>query len=553
MKRSEFLNKFRPTLEQAPMPPASLDPYSGPWTRTQVTHLLRRTQFGLRKTDVDAFLALGVNGAVGKLLDASNDAIPSPPLNVYSTAQDPDPSTPFGQTWVNAPVTTVIPPQYYQARTDTLKAWWVGNMINQKSTLTEKMTLFLFNLIPVEADSVQIAQVTYDYYKLMRDNSLGDYKKILKLISVHPAMLKYLNGSLNAKGAPDENFGRELQELFTIGKGPDSKYTEDDVKAAAKILTGYRINPLTNPVSYYFDFNAHDLSVKRFSSFYNNTTINGKFGPAGEQELDELITMLTNHIETSRHFCRKLYQFFIYYDITPDAEQNFIRPLADFFKSSGFDIKKTIETLFKSQHFYDSLNTACVIKSPLDYAIGICKEFSVQFPNNTIPLDQYIAWGTITSLAAYQGLNIADPPAVAGWQAWYQAPQFHEIWINADSLASRNRVAENITSAKGIQYNAVTILKMDPTILTAQFSNPENALELVKEAVDFIYNFKLSDTSYLYFKNFLISGLPNDSYWTEAWLDFKGNPNDPVKKNTVSTRLSAMYREIISQAEYHLS
>ena len=114
-------------------------------------------------------------------------------------------------------------------------------------------------------------------------------------------------------------------------------------------------------------------------------------------------------------------------------------------------------------------------------------------------------------------------------------------------------MAENITSAKGIQYNAVTILKMDPTILTAQFSNPENALELVKEAVDFIYNFKLSDTSYLYFKNFLISGLPNDSYWTEAWLDFKGNPNDPVKKNTVSTRLSAMYREIISQAEYHLS
>lgn len=126
---------------------------------------------------MDAFLALGVNGAVGKLLDASNDALPSLPLNVYSTAQDPDPSTPFGQTWVNAPVTTVIPPQYYQARTDTLKAWWVGNMINQKTTLTEKMTLFLFNLIPVEADSVQIAQVTYDYYALLRNNCLGDYKK----------------------------------------------------------------------------------------------------------------------------------------------------------------------------------------------------------------------------------------------------------------------------------------------------------------------------------------------------------------------------------------
>jgi len=82
MKRSEFLNKFRPTLEQAPMPPASLDPYSGPWTRTQVTHLLRRTQFGLHKKDVDAFLALGVNGAVGKILDVFKDAIPATPLNI---------------------------------------------------------------------------------------------------------------------------------------------------------------------------------------------------------------------------------------------------------------------------------------------------------------------------------------------------------------------------------------------------------------------------------------------------------------------------------------
>jgi hypothetical protein len=149
-------------------------------------------------------------------------------------------------------------------------------------------------------------------------------------------------------------------------------------------------------------------------------------------------------------------------------------------------------------------------------------------------------------------LNIAQPPVVAGWQAWYQLPQYHEIWINSDSLANKNRVAEGITSPNGIPFLNI-VLKIDPTIFAAQMPNPRSAIELVKDSVRYLYNHDLSDTSYEYFKSNLISGYPNDSYWTLAWEQYAADPNDAALKNAVVTRLNALYNEILSQAEYHLS
>ncbi|MBK9270039.1 MAG: DUF1800 domain-containing protein [Saprospiraceae bacterium] len=553
MKRSDFLKSMNFSNRNTTTGPSgSLNPYGGPWTRKEAIHLLRRTTFGVKPEEVQQVVALGMQQAVNRILNVSNDPLPSPPVNIYSTPQEPDPTTPFGQTWVNAPVVTPIPPQYYIARTNTFKAWWTGNIIQQKMNILEKMTLFWFNHFPVESDTVTVAQVTYDYYKLLRANALGNFVQLVKLVSVHPAMLFYLNGQYNSKNAPDENYARELQELFTVGKGPDAGWTEDDVKAAAKILTGFRINPLTNPVSYYFDFNQHDLSTKRFSAFYGNKSITGKFGPNGEQELGELITMLTDQVETARHLVRKLYQFFVYYEISPQAETDVIRPLADIFKSSGYDIKSTLEVLFKSEHFYDSLNIGCVIKSPLDFNVGLCKEFNVAFPPASQIQNLYYGWGAVTLESAYQGLNLGDPPLVSGWQAWYQFPQYHEIWINADTLASRNNVSETATSTRGIEYNGVS-LKLNTIGFASALSKPEDATQLVKDSVELLYNYSISDKSIDFLKSNLIAGLPNESYWTDIWLEYIANPNDPALKNTVTIRLNALYKEILSQAEYHLS
>ncbi|HNN69547.1 MAG TPA: DUF1800 family protein, partial [Saprospiraceae bacterium] len=152
MERRDFIQAgVRSRSMEAP-PQSGLNPYTGPWTRTQAMHLLRRTMFGVRKNDLDWALSQGMSASVNGLLNDGLDPIPSPPLNMYSTTADPDPTTPYGQTWVNAPVLTQIPAQYYQSRKDSLKMWWTGNIINQKRTIVEKMTLFWFNHFAIELD-----------------------------------------------------------------------------------------------------------------------------------------------------------------------------------------------------------------------------------------------------------------------------------------------------------------------------------------------------------------------------------------------------------------
>ncbi|HRI01704.1 MAG TPA: DUF1800 domain-containing protein [Saprospiraceae bacterium] len=546
MNRTEFFNSLLSKQEYVP-PQSDLTPYSGKWDESTSNHLLKRLCFGAKVEDVKRLAAMSMSQAVDSLLNL--DAIPDPPVNVYSTPTVPDPDAPYGKTFVNAPLNAALPPEYYQARMNVVKAWWTGNMVQQKTTIVEKMTLFWHNHFATEADTVQAAQVVYYYYKLMRDNCLGNFKQLTFRMSKDLCMLRYLNGYLNSKNAPDENYGRELLELFTVGKGPDSKYTEDDVKAAARVLTGHRINPLTSPMSYFFLFTEHDLGTKTFSSFFNNKVIAGKLD--GDSELNELITMLFDQTETARHLVRKLYQFFIYYKIDDTIENTIIRPLADQFKANGYEIKPILSTLFKSAHFYDLYNRGCVIKNPLDYAVGMVREFSVTLPNKDL-LNTYQGWGLVAILSAYQGLNIADPPLVSGWQAWYQSPQYHEIWINADTLANRNKVAEGMNSGAGINISGL-IMKIDPIPFTLQMSNPSSAQELTIDAIRYLYNLPLSDQSVQYFKNFLYAGLPDESYWTVAWAEFQAKPNDPIVKSAVSTRLSSFYKEIISQAEYHLS
>ncbi|MFN8280408.1 MAG: DUF1800 domain-containing protein [Saprospiraceae bacterium] len=552
MERRDFIQAGVRSRSMVAPPQSGLNPYTGPWTRTQAMHLLRRTMFGVRKNDLDWALSQGMSASVTGLLNDGLDPIPSPPLNMYSTTADPDPTTAYGQTWVNAPVLTQIPAQYYQSRKDSLKMWWTGNIINQKRTIVEKMTLFWFNHFAIELDQIPVAQPVYYYYKLLRDNCLGSFTKMLRAVSVDPTMLYYLNGQKNSATAPDENYGRELQELFAIGKGIDSHYTEDDVKAAARVLTGYRINPLVNPIGYYFDSTMHDANKKDFSSFYGNKSIAARPAILGESELDEMLTMLTSNTECARFLCRKLYQFFVYYEISSDAEQNVIRPLADQLRNSGYNIRSVIDTLLRSEHFYDQANLGCVIKNPLDYAVGLLKEFSVALPDGSNIQQQYFGWAGITILSAYQGLNLADPPVVSGYQPWYQKPQYHEIWINSDTLASRNNVAATLFSEAGLDVNGIKYYT-DPTIFTKSLKDPSDASLLVQEAVELLYNYPLSVTSLDYLKSFLISGLPDESYWTTIWTGFLANPNDPNYRSAVMQRLNALYSEIVSQAEYHLS
>src|SRR5688572_12797572 len=306
MDRRDFLTARRrkqiPVAAPAPSPspqtdlPATqgrtnsgINPYTGPWTEQEIIHLLKRTMFGAKKADIDYFKTRTVSQAVDELMNPTAPQ-PAPPVKEYVTsinAANPDTTVLQGTTWVN---NTNSDGTVQAQRRASYKKWLTGIMINQDRSIREKLVMFWIDHFGNETIEVGNANWMYKQEELIRLYTLGNFKQLVKSITTDVAMLRYLNGYLNVAAAPDENYAREFFELFTLGKGPASQYTENDVKEAAKVLTGWQINGTL----YTAVFNAarHSIGNKTFSSFFNNTVITGRTGPtAGDLELTDLINM----------------------------------------------------------------------------------------------------------------------------------------------------------------------------------------------------------------------------------------------------------------------
>ena len=225
---------------------SGLEPYTGDWTEDHIARFLKRLLFGVKKSELVHFSTLSFDQAMAEVMMPSEPI--TPPVNDYEGLDGlSDPNVPKGETWITAPFTN----ETSIARIITLKAWMVKNIVTQKSSMFEKMVLFWHNLLVTEIWSVFIPKMSYDYIELIRKNCLGNFKTMIRELTVNPAMLLYLNGTFNTKEAADENYGRELQELFCVGKGPGSGYTESDVQTAARVLTGWELNwEDIDPVSY---------------------------------------------------------------------------------------------------------------------------------------------------------------------------------------------------------------------------------------------------------------------------------------------------------------
>jgi uncharacterized protein (DUF1800 family) len=403
--------------------------YTGSFSDKEKIHLLKRCLFGMKRSDLALLNNLDLSSSIDLLIQNN---IVGPPVNNYQN-RVADTNVPYGSTWVTAPSNAAVNSE----RTLSFVARLMGNYINQASTLEEKMTLFLHNCFPVEVDTVNDGRLVYMNYNLLRTNCFGNLKALVTLISKDLAMLRYLNGEKNQKLAPDENFARELQELFTVGKALNPHYSEDDVKTAAKVLTGYQIDDVN--LKYVFNSTRHDSSNKTFSSFYNSTSITGKSGAAGESELDDLVNMIFSIDEVAKYFCRKLYTFFVYYEIDATVESNVIVPLAQLLISSNWEIKPVLKALLMSEHFFDTDTFGSMIKSPVDHFIGALRECEVVLPNGTNHEQNYLIWLNIYNFIAAIGQAVYNPPNVAGWQAYYQLPLYHENWINTDTIGKRNK------------------------------------------------------------------------------------------------------------------
>jgi uncharacterized protein (DUF1800 family) len=522
---------------------SGLSSYFPPFGRQEIVHLLRRTLFGVKQNNIKAISGKSLSEALDILLNA--ETVPAPPVNNYNDAAFTDPTVQPGQTWVNS----VYDGNANGRRYISYKSWWIGLMLNQNTSLHEKMILFWHNHFATETVDIGDARYVYKHHMLLRKYALGNFKDFVKEITIDPAMLRYLNGYLNNKNSPDENYARELQELFTLGKGPKSNYTEGDVKAAARVLTGYTVNATT--ISSVFDPNRHDTGPKQFSAFYNNVTITGKTGVNGASETDELINLIFLQNETALHICRRLYRFFVYYEIDDATEANVIIPMANLFRSSNYEIKPVLKVLFSSDHFFDPVNRAGLIKSPVDLCVGLAREFDMVFPDATDYVNQYYMHDYIRTLASNMQQNIGDPPNVAGWSAYYQEPQFHKLWINADTLPRRNQFTDSMIG-NGYTRNGKKI-NIDILTFVNSLSDPSNPNTLINDSLEIIYAIETAQQVKDFLKSILLSGQTSDSYWTDAWKTYRANTSNATNRNIVLNRLTTMFKYLMNLPEYQLS
>ena len=558
MDRRDFLtarkHKKEPVQDTEPVHSfrtnSGINTYTGSWTDQEIVHLLKRTMFGAKKADVDYFRTKTMSQAVDELINPTAPN-PAPPVKEYVTSTTPgvvpDGNIVQGTTWIN----DINSDGTVQSqRRGSYKKWLTGNMINQDRSIREKLVMFWIDHFGNESADVGNANWIYKQQDLIRQYALGNFKNLVRDISKDVAMLRYLNGYLNVASAPDENYARELMELFTLGKGPDSKYTEADVKEAAKVLTGWQINGTTYLST--FNSNRHSSVNKTFSSFFNNTVITGRTGAtAGDLELTDLINMIFAQQEAAKFIVRKMYRWFVYYSIDTATETNVIAPLADIFRTNNYDIKSLLSALFKSEHFYDMLNRGCMIKSPADQVVGSLREMNTQFPVLTDWDTNYGFWNTFYSWMVNMGQNPHDPPNVSGMPAYYQEPLFHEIWINSDSLPKRNQFTDTMINtgytrnSQRVQFNCVTFAQT--------LTNPGNPNDLIDEALKIFFRNDLSIQSKSQIKTqILLSGQQWDYYWTNAWTAWVASPTT-ANFNTINTRLKSLFQYFFNLSEYQLA
>jgi len=541
---------------------AGLEPFTGPWTRAEAAHLLRRCMFGPTRADMDWAANQDLNTVLNTLLE--DRPLPEPPLNYE---EEDDPNVPLGETWVNAPLVNFK--NLRPSRHRSLEAWTMGVMIQEGINIREKMTLFWQNHFAVIDDDVRDERYSYNYFTLLRSNALANFRELVKQLTIAPSMLRFLNGNQNTKKAPNENYARELLELYTVGKGPQvapgdyTHFTEQDVLEISRILTGWKDRGwrTTNPdqeITSFFQDDEHDTGDKQLSYRFEDVVISNM----GEQEYAHLIDIIFQKPAAARHICRKLYRWFVYYVIDDQIESTIIEPLAQQLIDNDFEIKPVLQTLLSSAHFYDALNLGPMIKHPLDFVVSTVKQLEVTYPSPTDDLNSlYEGWMQLLRKAQRMNMDYFNPPEVAGWKAWYQAPIYSRDWINLNTLLDRMDFTSEVLYT-GVFSGDDFRIKADLLALIATFDNPSDPNAMIRTFADLLFPLPLTgemdDTGsyisgqYKGLKEVLIPGLP-DFEWTVEYTDYLNNPDDEDIKQAVEDKLKQMVNIMLSLAEFHLS
>jgi len=528
--------------------------------KKRAAHLLRRATFGPSADDIDTFAGYTIDQALNVLFELKD---PPPPPK--------DPAT--GEAW-NNPAPTDANSDENDLK-DFVMAWWANLQRTSDNSAIERIAWFYHTHFTTIASRVRKSTALYYQTELFRYYALGSIKELSKKLCYDNAMLFHLDGRLNEKGKPNENFAREFLELYTIGKGdqvgPDdySTFTEEDVRESARVLSGYNVdNTFTNideetgvamgvirggsEIAY-----RHDEGEKVFSAAFQNTVIKPNELVDGKatfdavlDELDQYVNMIFNQEATARYLCRRLYRFFVYYEITEEVENDIIAPIAQTLIDNEYNMQRVLEQLFKSQHFYDEdngINTddniGALIKSPLDLTLGGMRFFKINMPDeNSDSENFYTAWRKIlNNVISNQGMDFYEPFEVAGYSAYHQEPGYNRNWISANNLARRYQLSSELIMGQTNDNDELLFKLYIYQYVTDQGIDLNDEQAIVQHFVDYMLPRAITSARFDYFVQALLNG-------EEAWSTVAENPDIEI----MTTHLEVLITAMIQSPEYQL-
>lgn len=393
------------------------------WTPGAAAHLLARAGFGGSPEEVEALHARGVEDAVDSLLEVPEESDLFPP----PSASVPRDLVEFrkqlqGKSEEEKKALQTKARKEDQQQLAELRTWWLNRMRWSPFAAREKAVLFWHGHWATSAEKVKEPFAMWQQNETLRAYALGKFEPMAAGISRDPAMMRYLDLAQSKRESPNENFARELMELFTLGEG---HYTEDDIREAARAFTGYRINP-TNQ-RFLLAQRQQDTGVKNF------------FGLEGQFSGDDIIGFLTADPQCARFLSRKIWTFYAAENPSPEL----VEALAESYRTSGLDTGRLLRTIFRSREFYSGSVVRKQIKSPVQWLVQSAKELEIGLPGD--------AAGMLRQL----GQTLFAPPNVKGWDGG-------RAWISSSSLLLRYNLAGKIIDQKAVNPDKILSPALDP-------------------------------------------------------------------------------------------
>lgn len=460
--------------------------------RQKIQHLLHRAGFGASPKEVANFLSLSIEESLEKI-------IPNGQIEPLLTLKNPVKNADKDISGIKLGFLILKS----KGQLEKLNLDWLEQMGNTAYPLWDKMTYFWHDHF---ATSTPIAYLMQTQHNTIRKHALGKFGDLLHAMAKDPAMLLYLNNHQNKKDAPNENFAREVMELFTLSEG---NYSELDIKQAARSFTGWTVNMRGE-----FEFNQeeYDEGEKQI------------FGHEGAFKGEDVINMLLKNKDTAKYVVNKIYTFFV----NAKVNKAHVEPLIEDFYNSDYDISRLMTLIFSSEWFYDPSNVGTIIKPPVILLAEYMRTFGLQFRNRKLLLDSQKALDQV----------LFFPPNVAGW------PQGRQ-WIDSSSLLFRMKLPEYLLGDKEFDVDLdpkyEEMAKKGAAKRIPQWQKPSVNWELI---VQYFHDIPESDLPRAVLGTFIQA--PHDHISTEFMNQF-------ADKTSKSTYIQTLVIRALSLPEFQLA